>query len=51
MDEGKAFEWNAQAFEVVKPSNRALDDPSGFTKVTAMRFASASNLSVDARSV
>ncbi len=48
MDEGKAFEADAQSPEVVKPRNGSLDDPAAFAKAAAMRLATSGDFGSDA---
>jgi len=51
VDDGEALEAHAQSLEVVQPSNRSLDNPTGFAKTTAMRFTATGDLGGDAGGV
>lgn len=48
MNAGEAFEANAQAPEVMQPSDCAFNDPSGFARATTVRLTSAGDLGRDA---
>lgn len=47
MDDGEALEAHAQSLEVMQPSNRSLDNPTGFAKPAAMRFTATGNFGGD----
>jgi hypothetical protein len=47
MDGWQALESHTQSSELMQPRDRALDDPPGFAQATAVRSASAGNLSVN----
>jgi hypothetical protein len=51
VDEGEAFESNAQAPEVMQPGDCAFNDPSGFANATAVRLTPTSDLGRHAGSV
>jgi hypothetical protein len=51
VNESEAFESNAQAPEVMQPSDCAFNDPSGLAKATTMRLTSTGDLGLDARGV
>jgi hypothetical protein len=51
VDEGEAFEANAQASEVMQPGDCAFNDPSGFAKAAAVRLTTTGDLGRDASSV
>jgi len=48
---GEALEAHPQSLEVVQPSNRAFDNPTGFAKTAAMRFSATGDLGGDAGGV
>jgi hypothetical protein len=51
VNKREPFESNAQAPEVMQPSDCAFNDPSGFAKAAAVRLAPMGDLGRDARSV
>jgi hypothetical protein len=51
VNEGEAFEANAQAPEVMQPGDCAFNDPSGFAKATAVWLPPTGDLGRDTRSV
>jgi hypothetical protein len=51
VNEGKAFEADAQSPEVVKPGDDPLDDPACFAQTTAVRLAAPCNFSCDPSSI